>query len=701
MPTFVSNPHRWIRLGLMVLAAAAALGSTAAAQRTANHDLSVSLSPAAAQLEGVDDIHIRQSENDGVPVLEISPRADILSVRLDGREQPYRIDHDRLLLEGVADPIAGTLNLKIHYRCRFDDPAPRHPVNTDNPGYGVSGTITPQGTFILPGAGWYPRLPDAAETVLLRVEGPEGLVAVTSGRLLEIIHEPQRTVSRWRADRSPEGLSLSAGPFAVDQRAQDGMHAATFLRPADRYLAERYLAASLDYLVDYSDRFGDYAYAGFAVVENFFPTGYGFPAYTLMGGTVLTLPFIPHTSLPHEIVHNWWGNGVLVDFSTGNWCEGLATYTADYLIKEAASADAARDYRRQALRNYAALVPETADFALRRFRSRTNSVTKAIGYDKAAMVFHMLRREVGETAFWGGLRDLYRQYLFRQASWSDLEQVFEGRADRPLGPFFKQWVDRPGAPQLRLAAVRREERRDGYHVTGRLVQEKPYFRITAELRLETDDTVVERRIRLEERETGFDIVSRQPPRRLDVDPEYDLFRRLTASEMPPTVNTLKGSTSLVAIVADRLGPAGTAIANRLIRALGVRPRRTVGEKDFVPADYAADDLLFIGLPAQQPPLGPSSPRLAVDSHRFELAGQVFTQPSAVLFAVTRRSDQPGGIAALLAPLSPGAADRAATKIPHYGRYSYLAFSGGRNRIKGTWEIEDSPLIVRWDRSPTP
>ena len=90
---------------------------------------------------------------------------------------------------------------------------------------------------------------------------------------------------------------------------------------------------------------------------------------------------------------------MLVDPASGNWCEGLATYTADYLNAEYESTAAARDYRQQALRNVASLVSPRTDFSLSRFRSRTDPATKAIGYDKASMVFHMLRRQLGDDAF--------------------------------------------------------------------------------------------------------------------------------------------------------------------------------------------------------------------------------------------------------------------------------------------------------------
>lgn len=160
------------------------------------------------------------------------------------------------------------------------------------------------------------------------------------------------------------------------------------------------------------------------MVGNSFPTGYGFPFFTLLGGRVLKLTFILETSLAREIAHCWWSNGVMVDASQGNWREGLTTFVADHLFKERESARAARDSRRQWLRDYALLVDPAAGFPLTSFRSRTSPVSKVFGYNKSAMIFHMLRTMLGETAFWEGLRAVYVEKRFAEASWEDLRRAF-------------------------------------------------------------------------------------------------------------------------------------------------------------------------------------------------------------------------------------------------------------------------------------
>ncbi len=94
-----------------------------------------------------------------------------------------------------------------------------------------------------------------------------------------------------------------------------------------------------------------------------------------------------------------------------------------------------------------------------RFVSRTDPVTRTIGYDKGAMVFHMVRRLIGEDAFWQALREVYKNKRFEQASWRDFQDAFERTGNRSPEAFFKQWVERPGAPRLALEGV--ERRRDG------------------------------------------------------------------------------------------------------------------------------------------------------------------------------------------------------------------------------------------------
>jgi hypothetical protein len=100
-----------------------------------------------------------------------------------------------------------------------------------------------------------------------------------------------------------------------------------YLRKPDEALAAKYLEATARNLEMYRGLIGTYPYDKFALVENFWETGYGMPSFTLLGPQIIRFPFILTSSYPHEILHNWWGNSVFVDYASGNWCEGLTAYS--------------------------------------------------------------------------------------------------------------------------------------------------------------------------------------------------------------------------------------------------------------------------------------------------------------------------------------------------------------------------------------
>ncbi len=490
----------------------------------ATHALDIQLNPSRARLDGIDRITV--TGHSGPVKLYMGKATVIDRLTLNGVETDYARRGGWITVERPASLSSQDLQLSIHYHGRFDDPAPDDPVNTDNPGFGVTGTISPRGTLLLAGAGWYPSVAGAAERFRLQVTGPPGIVAVTAGRAVPAAPRQGFTVSAWQIDNPVERLALVAGRFKVRTQTAGHLVAATYFLNDDRELADQYLKASLQYLADYETLFGPYPFAKFAVVENFFPTGYGFPSFTLIGGRVLRLPFIIPTSLRHEIAHCWWGNGVLVDYADGNWSEGLTTYVSDYRYRELTGADAARDSRRQMLRNFTELVPSGEEFPLIRFTSRRDPLTKAIGYDKAAMVFHMLRQHVGDPIFWSTLKRIAGERMFKATSWEDIQAAFESACDCSLDVFFRQWVRRTGAPQLSLDAIRRDKTPTGARIRGIIRQRAPVFALELPIKLSHAADAHTEKIIVDKEQTRFDIQIPFSPQRVEVDPAFDFFRRL-------------------------------------------------------------------------------------------------------------------------------------------------------------------------------
>jgi len=415
-----------------------------------------------------------------------------------------------------------------------------------------------------------------------------------------------------------------------------------------------------------------------------------------MGGSVLRLPFIIHTSLGHEIAHCWWGNGVYVDYAEGNWSEALTTYVADYLYKEMKSGQAALDYRRQWLRNFASLVRPDNDFPLNRFTHRYDPVSKVIGYDKGAMVFHMIRRKVGEEAFWNALRDVYRDRLFKKASWSDLRQAFEARGRQSLNDFLDQWLYRPNAPRLSLENVELNQVDGKWKVSGQIIQTDPPYMVPISLALEASSERLIRQIDISGETTAFEMTARERPRRLIADPDADALRRLDPSEIPPAVNNLKGSPSVRIVLAEQLSPEIKKAAGTLALSLGLKNYQFVSEQELRPNQLVEHDFLLIGQPGKPSLLPPLPDQVRIQSGSFTLNNALYDKSSDAFFGVFRHPYSDDRIAALFIPSSQQFADTVARKITNYGKYSYLAFQSGRNKDKGVWAVEKSPLVHKWD-----
>ena len=506
--------------------------------------------------------------------------------------------------------------------------------------------------------------------------------------------------STWECAEPMEEMYLIAARFHESTRAAGATTAHAFLREEDPALASRYLEATAQYLDMYQRLLGPYPYGKFALVENFWETGYGMPSFTLLGSNVIRLPFILHSSYPHEILHNWWGNSVFVDWESGNWCEGLTAYLADHLIKEGQGRG--EEYRRDTLNKYQAYVQEGRDFPLVEFRSRHSPATEAVGYGKALMLFHMLRRKVGDESFARGLGQFYRQNKFRRASFQDLARSLSDAADEDLLPFVEHWITRPGAPHLRLSDCSTQSTDVGYRTVVQLSQvqeESPYLLpIPIAFTLEGQDQCVVHTLDMAARDVEFEVLLPARPLRVEVDPQFDLFRRLDQAEIPASLAQLFGAPEVTVVL-----PQQDSIAREAWHEMAAswftgqeEGVSWVGEEDLeqLPEGRAiwllgANNRFAEGL---QEKLSRHSSGLVRGEARF--GAEAVPQADHCFVYVSRRSQEPQRAIGWIGADSLAALPGLARKLPHYGKYSYLAFAGSEptNVVKGQWSAVGSPLV---------
>jgi hypothetical protein len=229
-----------------------------------------------------------------------------------------------------------------------------------------------------------------------------------------------------------------------------------------RSFADR-AASVLEY---YASLVGDAPYPAFtlAVAEADLPGGHSPPYFAVLNQTLPMSPLVwrndpvsfdnyPTFFLAHELAHQWWGQGVGWKNYHEQWIsEGLAQYFAAlYAAKERGDdllANLFRQMRRWAIEQ-SPQGPIYLGYRLGHIKS-DGRVFRAIIYNKAAMVMHMLRRLVGDEVFFNGLRRFYADFRFRKAGTEDLRAAMEASGAKGLEPFFEAWLYGTAIPELRF-----------------------------------------------------------------------------------------------------------------------------------------------------------------------------------------------------------------------------------------------------------
>jgi hypothetical protein len=678
------------------------------------HALAVQVEPAAHHLKVHDQVQVPAARvdahfsfllNAALKVRSVTPGLELVVVKrrvragavgMDSEDDPN--DPVRVNVYRVRGARPGkALRLDLVYEGLIDNP-----IRDEGQAYARGASQTPgiieeRGVYLAGSSYWVPQVPGALLRYRLETDLPAGWKSVSEGTRLDpsatapYHGSPNRAVEVWTVATPSEQVHLIAARFAEYVRATSGIKAYAFLRTPDDALADRYLTATAQYLTMYQDMLGPYPYAKFALVENFWETGYGMPSFTLLGEQIIRFPFILTSSYPHELLHNWWGNGVFVDFSGGNWCEGLTAYLADHLLAEQRGQGAMQ--RRDSLQRVTDYVTPQDDFPLTQFQSRYDGVTEAIGYDKAAMVWNMLRRRVGDAAFLESLKRFYRDNLFRAASFDDIRRSFEAVTGQPLGDFFHQWVTQTGVPELHLD----DAARSGNRVTVTLSQRQPqpWVSLDVPVAIYTAGGVLLRSIAMSADQATargtFEMSA--PVTRIDVDPQFQVYRRLSPLETPPALSKAFGAGQVFIVVPSD----GTAARyTGLVKAWSRSGVDVVEDRDLprLPHDRA---VWIIGATnrytaAVGKALGVYGATLDADG--LHVAEMSYPANAKSIIAAVRNPENPDTVLVYASAPTAAAADGLARKLPHYGKYSWLVFQGDApdNEAKGEWPASQSPLV---------
>ncbi len=321
---------------------------------------------------------------------------------------------------------------------------------------GDDGGRIAEGEVVLrPGDFWFPADLQGAFTAALTVILPARLTLIHSGEEDENVMLGAMRRVRWHYARPVHGLSLTVASCQWHDRHEGGVAYRLCLPEPAGLDAQRVL----DELVAASDILtGRYGPAGFPAVAAYV-SGRLRRGFNDGAGT-LVLPMrsfrrgdYGFAAIAHAVAHNWWGGTVAEQWlrpgTGGQWIvEGLAEFSSWLALEERFGEGAGARRRAEEFFDPRAKVP------LREFSAIDNALgdhrIRRVISGKGAYVAWMLRRVVGDDAFFGGLRSFLERFRYQSATEEDLEAVLAQVAGRDLSEFFTAWVRSASAANLRV-----------------------------------------------------------------------------------------------------------------------------------------------------------------------------------------------------------------------------------------------------------
>jgi hypothetical protein len=280
--------------------------------------------------------------------------------------------------------------------------------------------------------------------------------------------------------------------------------------------------------------------------------------------------------LANTIAHQWWGSEVSPRTMNDAWItNGMSRYGELMYLED----ESGKSAMRSALLDVeaGALAYDTIPLSTAGRLSPFSPEFQSMTLENGAMIFHMLRWEVGDKAFLDTLKGALSQYTDSSIRSSDFVKVAEAQSQQQLTAFFAQWIDGTGAPQFTdKYAVYRLGNNKGFRTIGEIQQDLDLFRMPVDLRVETDGKTEDKKIEVVGTDTQYVVDTFGRPRRIAIDPNGWLLK--ATPDLQVRIAILKGQ-QLVA-----QGDLTSALAEYQ-KALEANPQSSL-------ANYRIGELLF-------------------------------------------------------------------------------------------------------------
>ncbi len=567
-----------------------------------HYDISATLDPITQTLSAVAKVDFKAREVSGAVRVELHPNLNVTDVKsADGKTLGFERDTQNplILIVNLSTPVAATGKVTLTFT--YSGPLANE-ENSPVPGVRAA-AITRDGAFLLLPARWFPltNYPSNRYTATFRLNVPDSFAVAGTGKAAAPTPTPgkntvegNRLVYTFQCDSPAPHGTFVAGNLQLNPKQAEGITVNVYAPREMSGDAQKFADSVARSTLAFSDMFGPLPRPEFTVAQ--LPDGtlrdFAAPGLLLLSKRIWD-PRASDRTIARLVASQWWGNAVLPATRSDVWIsDGLARYSEALYAEQNAGKEAGL----RAVDEFAVgalMYEEAAPIAQAARLAPYSPDYRSVVMNKGAMIFHMVRAQMGDVAFKSLLHDFYVKYAEGSASIENFEALAQqhaqasakaGDAPPDLRSFFAQWLNSTGVPDFAIDYVIYRTHQ-GFRVVGKIKQPIDTFHMPVELRIDTEGNPELKTIDVVGTESEFTVESfgRPKPGGIKIDPNNLI---------------LKGSSTLRARAAiargEELAEQGRYYdaIGQYQRALSIQPNRPLanfrmGEAFFYQKNYQA------------------------------------------------------------------------------------------------------------------
>lgn len=529
--------------------------------RAEHYEVSASLDSIGQAISATARVTFSAGEASRNVEVELHPNLNVTSVKgEDGKPVPFERKKENALLLRATLPATAPVGSKVTLTYTYSGLLANE-ENSPVPGVRVA-SITREYAYLLLPARWFPltSFPSNRYTANFRLEVPDSYAVAGTGkaetptplgnrggapggRLLYVFHCNKP---------GPVGTFI-AGKLLYQPQQAEGVEVAVYVPPSAAGTGKAMAANVARALNTFSDLYGPIEDPGMTIVQMADGSVRSFAA---PGVLVLSQrawdPRSGERTIAGLVAAQWWGNRVLPASAADAWItDGLARYSEALYAEQAAGREAGL----RAVDDFAVgalMYEDAAPISQAQVLAPGSSDYRSVVQNKGAMIFHMLRAQMGDDPFKELLREFYAKYAGKTARNDDFEALAiekieavaaalrekaaaaprSGKAlaqpEKPapnLRPFFAQWLNSTGIPEFTIEFIVYRTPR-GFRIVGKIKQPIDTFSMPVEIRIETEGNPETKTIPVVGTETQFAVETfgRPKPGGIKIDPNNIILK---------------------------------------------------------------------------------------------------------------------------------------------------------------------------------